>query len=111
MGYSNWDKGTVNDDGTISGSWYIVDVDYAACYEIYNTEPVGHKTVPAEAVLEGKRYVIKTGGRYLAAMPTDWAQLVHRVKAKGSLAGEAYIKWRAYDEPQRFMVTFSLKGA
>lgn len=110
MGYSNWDKGSV-EDGLISGRWYVVDVDYAACYDIYNSEPVGDKEVDAEAAIIGKRYVITSGGRVIAALPTDWTQLPHAVKTRGPLKGTAMVKWRAYDTPQRFMVNLYLKRA
>ena len=111
MSYSNWDRGTVNEDGTISGSWYIVNIDYAACYAIYNQEPVGKKQLPAQAVATKKGYVITVENQPVAQMPTGWTQLVHAVRTRGPLNGEAIVEWRAYVEPQRFMVKFYLKNA
>ncbi len=110
MSYSNWDKGTV-EDGLVSGAWYIVDIDYAACYAIYMAEPVGNKDLPAQAAKVGKRYVITSGDQVIANMPTDWAQLPHHVGSRGPLNGEARVEWRTYDDPQRFMVKFYLKNA
>ncbi|MEN9935922.1 MAG: hypothetical protein RLZZ387_2501 [Chloroflexota bacterium] len=111
MSYSNWDGGRLEDDGTISGTWYIADIDHAACYEIHNQEPAGDKTLPAKAELVGKRYVVTINGKTVANLPTDWTQLPHAIKKRGPLNGEAVIKWRAYDEPQRFMVNLYLKHA
>jgi len=112
MAYSNWDRGRLNDDGTISGSWYIVDVDYAACYEIFNQDPVGDKPgLTAKAQIVNKQYVVTINDRKVANLPTDWTQLPHAVKTRGPLIGEATVKWRAYDNPQRFMVNLYLKNA
>jgi hypothetical protein len=111
MAYSNWDSGHLEDDGTISGSWYIADIHYAACYEIFNQEPVGNKDLPAQAALIGNEYVVQVNGKTVAPLPTDWTQLPHAVKQRGPLHGEAMIQWRSYDKPARFMVKFYLKNA
>ncbi len=112
MSYSNWDSGTVEDDGTISGSWYIADVHYANCYELYNQEPVGNKNqLPAKVEIVGKQYVVTINGHVVANLPTGWTQLPHAVKTRGPLEGQASINWRAYDDPQRFMVNLYLRNA
>lgn len=111
MSYSNWDGGHLEADGTISGTWYIADINYAACYAIYNEEPVGDKTLPAQANIVDKKYVVVVNGQTVANLPTGWTQLPHAVKNRGPLEGEAVIKWRAYDNPQRFMVNLYLKNA
>lgn len=108
---SNWDRHSITDDGRINVSLYITDIDYAACYTIYNQEPPGDKTIPAQAAKVGKQYVVQAEGQTIAQLPTDWTQLPHHIKTRGPLQGEALIQWRAYDEPQRFMVKFYLKGA
>lgn len=110
MGYSNWDSGTV-EDGRITGTWYVADVNYVNCYEIYNREPVGKKELDAEAALIGKQYVIRAEGLTIAALPTDWSQLPHHVKTRGPLRGKAVLQWRSYDKPPRFMVNLYLKRA
>ena len=112
MSYSNWDSGTVEEDGTICGSWYIADIDYAACYEIFNREPAGDKKqLAAQAALIGKNYVVTIDGTAVANLPTGWTQLPHAVKTRGPLNGHASVTWRAYDNPQRFMVNLYLRHA
>ena len=112
MSYSYWDSGTVEEDGTICGSWYIADIDYAACYEIFNREPAGDKKqLAAQAALIGKNYVVTIDGTAVANLPTGWTQLPHAVKTRGPLNGHASVTWRAYDNPQRFMVNLYLRHA
>ena len=108
---STWDKQWVADDGTLNAKYYIVEVDYDVAHSIYNQEPVGDKRyLPATVTKHKNNYVITINDQVIGQAPISWTRLDGRLK-QGPIHATADVQWRAYDDPQRFMVKLSIKNA
>jgi hypothetical protein len=108
---SNWDRQWVGDDGSLNATYYITDLAYDVAYAMYNEEPVGNKRdLPAQVVRNGKGYLVMVDGKALANVPITWSRLDGRLN-EGPIMGEVNLEWRAYDDPQRFMVKLYIKNA
>jgi hypothetical protein len=108
---SNWDKQWVNDDGTVNANYYIAEVGYEECHRIYSREPEGDKyDLPAVVKRVDRNFVVFIDDRAVALLPSDWTRLTSKIDAVG-LPCTANIKWRAYDEPPRFMLNVTIRNA
>ena len=108
---SNWDSVQYNSDDTISAKFYVDQVDYAICYDIFNREPKGDKyDMVGEVVRNGKQYVVKVEGKPVTTIETRNTQLIGRLNRAGTLRCDIGVKWRAYDKEPRFMVIVTLKN-
>ena len=108
---TSWDGVQYNGDGTFNANFYIDDVDYALCYEIYNREPQGDKyDMRGEIVRDGKRYIVMVEGKPGAVADVWDPNLRDHIKKLGRVPCGLWVKWRAYDDEPRFMIGVTLNN-
>lgn len=107
---SNWDKQWINDDGTVSANYYTTEVGYEECHRLYSREPEGDKyDLPAVVKkLNGKLFVF-VDDRAIGLLSTNWTRITSKINEVG-LPCTANIKWRAYDDPPKFMLNVSIRN-
>lgn len=106
---SSWDNQRVNDDGTVSGSYYISDIDYATAYELWMAEPQGDKDLDARIYRIKNTDYLYVGDKAICVVPINWARISSKIGKQG-MACEAFLQWRKYDDPQRFMVKVNIRN-
>ena len=105
-----WNKYGEIKDGKITGAFRMTDehINYAGCYEIFNTEPVGDKfDQPAEATEINGTLVATINGIPYGYLPSDWTQFTKQVRERGPLKGLGSVFWRN----DKFIAKIDLENA
>lgn len=96
-------------DGKIDARFYLRgdEVDYAACYRIFNAEPVGDKfDLPMQAVISNGNYVVMQAGKVLAELPRTWKAFLGELARRGPIHGSGAVSW--LKDEQHFRVRFDI---
>lgn len=82
--------------GRLNACFYARDAetDYAACYALFNQEPVGDKyDLPMQAAVVNNRPCIVYEGKVLGYLPIDWTSFLTEVVSRGPIQGIGSIQW------------------
>lgn len=83
-------------DGKISACIYMRgdEVDYAACYDVYNAGSPGDKyDLQMSVRFANGRLCAVYDSRTMAHVPTDWTQFVAQVSTRGQIEAIGCVQW------------------